>query len=86
MFVNGFLDLKFILQFTEGVQWFCCREKLCFFKGIRGGPTLREVQLFTGGGDPNANFYEIDITCDFPGSGSVPHIPPLDPHMNDING
>ena len=48
------------------------------------------VQLFQGG---EGNFYhggggvqwvisiETHITCDFPGGGGGPHIPPLDPHM-----
>ena len=85
MFVNGFLDLKFILQFTEGVQWFCYRENYAFLKELEGVQHFGRSNYLQGG-DPNANFYEIDITCDFPGSGSVPNIPPLDPHMNDING
>ena len=41
---------------------------------------------FFQGGGPNANFYRnpITITCDFPGGGSGPHIPPLDPHMDNV--
>ena len=30
------------------------QKKLCFFQGIRGGPTFSG-----GGGGPNANFYRI---------------------------
>ena len=47
-----------------------------------GGPTF--YQGGPGGG-LNANFYRnhITITCAFPG-GSVPPIPPLDPHMENV--
>ena len=42
--------------------------------------------FFQGGGAGlNVNFYRnhITITCAFPG-GSVPPIPPLDPHMDNV--
>ena len=55
------------------------------FQGIRGGPTFREVQLFTGGIQMLISI-EIDITCDFPGMRIRTPYPPQDPHMNDING
>ena len=55
------------------------------FQGIRGGPTFREVQLFTGGIQMLISI-EIDITCNFPGMRVRNLYPPLDPHMNDING
>ena len=50
-----------ILQFTEVVQWFYCRENYTFQR-IERGPTFSSgVQLFPvgggGGGDPNAIFY-----------------------------
>ena len=56
---------QFILQFTEGFQWF-------YYTFFRGGG----VQLFTGGGVQMLISIEthITITCDFPG-GSGPPIP-----------
>ena len=46
------------------------------------------VQLFQGGratfsmgGGQWVISIETHITCDFPGGGGGPHIPPLDPHM-----
>ena len=80
-----FLVLSLFYSFTEGVQWLFQR-KLLFLMVSEG------VQLFQGG---RATFsmegggggvqwvisIETHITCDFPGGGGGPHIPPPDPHM-----
>ena len=42
------------------------------------------VQLFPGGGSPNANFYKNPYTyLLFPGGVGTPY-PPLDPHMGNV--
>ena len=84
MLVYGFLDLKLFYSLQRGSNGFIA-EKTMLFQGIRGGPTFREVQLFTGGIQMLISI-EIDITCDFPGMRVHNPYPPLDPHMNDING
>ena len=60
-------------------------EKTILFQGSRG------VTTFPRGGGPTFSrgkggvqmliSIETHITCDFPG-GSGPHIPPLDPHLD----
>ena len=56
-------------------------KEIYHFLGSRGGPTFfRGVQLFRGGS--NCLFsIETHITCDFPGGGFEPPVPPLDPHL-----
>ena len=54
----------------------CFRGVQHFFRGGGGS------NFFRGGGGPNAHFYR---TCDFPGGGSGPPIPSLDPHMFERN-
>ena len=45
-----FSSPRLILQFTEVVQWFYCRENYTFQR-IERGPTFSSgVQLFPGGG------------------------------------
>ena len=63
-------------------------KKTIIFKGFRGGPTFSrgEGKFFHGGGGGRGGVQwvisiETHITCDFPGGGGGPHIPPLDPHM-----
>ena len=61
-----FFSPQLILQFTEGIQWFYCRENYTF-QGSRGGPTFSRgggVQRFPreGEGGPNANFYKNPYT------------------------
>ena len=63
---------------TEGSNGLLQR-KLYFPKHPEGGPTFSRgggVQLFPGGGGPNANFYKTHITCDFSGEGPKLLIPP----------
>ena len=55
-----------IIKFTEGVQWFYCREK-----------DPEGSNIFRGGG---GGVFKTHITCDFSG-GFRPPFPPLDPHM-----
>ena len=50
-----FFSPPLILQLTEGVQWFYCRENY-----TRWGPTFSGGgggALFRGGGRPNGNFF-----------------------------
>ena len=60
-------------------------KKTIIFKGFRGGGQLFHGgggQLFSRGGGVQWLIYiETHITCDFPGQGGGPHIPPLVPHM-----
>ena len=59
-------------------------KKTIIFKGFRGGPTFsrgRATFSMEGGGVQWVISIETHITCDFPGGGDGPHIPPLDPHM-----
>ena len=47
-------------------------KKSIILQGSRGGPTF-----FRGGGGSDCLFpIETHITCDFPGGGSVPPVPP----------
>ena len=47
------------------------------FQGGGGGPTFSR-----GGGGSNCLFpIETHKICDFPGGGSEPPVPPLDPHL-----
>ena len=68
-------------QFQRNLSCFKVPEGVQHFPG--GG-----VQLFPGGGGggggSNCLFsIETHITCDFPGGGSGPPVPPpLDPHLN----
>ena len=61
-------------------------KKTIIFKGFRGGPTFQggEGNFFHGGGGGGVQWVlpiVTHITCDFPGWGGGPHIPPLDLHM-----
>ena len=66
-FLSVLFSHQLILQFKEGFQWFYCWENYTYtlqriqrrsiiFQG-RG-----DVQLFPGGGGPNANFYRNPYT------------------------
>ena len=59
-------------------------NKIYHFSRFQRGPIFsRGVQLFPGGGGSNCLFpIETHITCDFPGAGSGPPVPPLDPHLD----
>ena len=65
-------------------------KEIYHFLRFQRGPTFsRGVQLFPGGGGggggSNCLFpIETHITCDFPGGGSRPPVPPLDPHLGTI--
>ena len=54
-----FSSPRLILQFTEVVQWFYCRENYTFQRIKRGANIFQWGPTFSrgGGGDPNANFY-----------------------------
>ena len=60
-------------------------KKTIIFNRFRGGPTFSrgEGNFFhgVGGGVQWVISIETHKTCDFPGGGGGPHIPPLDPHM-----
>ena len=81
----------FSLQFTKGVHWVYCREKLYFSKDPEGSDIFQGVQLFPGGGGGLQMLISVVtlITCDFPG-GSGPPTPPPPPsgsaHVNERSG
>ena len=52
-----FFSPQLILQFTKGVQWFYNRENYPFLRIQRGSNFFQGVQIFPGGGGPNAYFY-----------------------------
>ena len=62
-------------------------KETIIFQGFRGGPTFSRGGGGGGGGPTFSNgvqmliSIETHITCDFPGWGSDPLSPPLDPHM-----
>ena len=59
---------QFILQFTDGVQWFYYRENYTFPRIQRRSNIFQGVQLFLGGVQMLISI-ETHITCDFPGGG-----------------
>ena len=69
-----FFFFFFFSYFTE-VKWSISKKSITF-QGSRGGPIFsRGVQLFPGGS--NCLFpIETHITCDFPGGGAGPPVPP----------
>ena len=75
----GLLLRKLYLYFTKDP------EAVHYFPGAEGGGGGRGVQLFPGGGGPNANFYRNPYTYLLFSRGSVrtPY-PPLDPHMGNV--
>ena len=79
-----FFSPQLILQFYRGCPM-VISKKTIIFKGFRGGPTFSREgggNFFHGGGGVQLVIsIETLITCDFPGGGGGPHIPPLDPHM-----
>ena len=77
-----FLVLSLFYSFTEGVQWLFQR-KLLFLKVSEGSNFFKGGgQLFPWrGGVQWVISIETHKTCDFPGGGGGPHIPPMDPHM-----
>ena len=63
-------------------------KEIYHFSSSRGGPTFsnfpggRGSNFFQGGGGSDCLFpLETHLTCDFPGGGSRPPVPPLDPHL-----
>ena len=63
--------------FTE-VKWSISKKSITF-QGSRGGPTFSRgegVQIFPGGGVQLLIPYKNPYTCDFPGGGSGPPVPP----------
>ena len=89
-FLSVLFSPQFILQFTEGVQWFYCfiAEKtiLIVYQGSRWGPIFSRaggggVSNFSQGGVQMLISLETNVrSCYFPGGGGVrtPY-PPLDP-------
>ena len=87
----GMLSVLFspqlILQFTEGIQWFYCRENYTYtYQGSRGihyFPGGGGVSnFFQGGGGPNANFFINACTYLLFSRGGVRNsYAPLDPRM-----
>ena len=71
-FFSHQLNLRFFLK------------KTIIFQDSREGPTFSRggVKLYPGGGGGGGQSIRIQITCDFPGVGSVrTPFPPLDPRM-----
>ena len=58
---QGFFSPQLILQFTEGVQWFYCRENYTFLVGRGGVKMLISI--------------ETHITCDLSGGIRSPYPP-----------
>ena len=65
-------------------------EKTILFQGSRG---VQHFPVGGGGGGPASSrgggvqiliSIESNITCDFPGGGSGPPLPPMDPHINTV--
>ena len=82
---NVFLVLGLFYSSQRGSNGLVQR-KLYFPKDPDGGPTFpKGVRHFPGWVQMLISI-ETHITCDFPGEGSAPHIPPLDPHMFSGNG
>ena len=81
LFWRVFLVLNLFYSFDRGCPM-VISKKTIIFHGFRGGGATfaRGVQLFPGGGGPNANFYRNPYNLWFY-RGSGPPIPPLDPHM-----
>ena len=70
--IQGFLSVlfspQFILQITEGVQWFYCWENYTYpLPRIQRGSIIFQgvSNLFQGGGGPNANFFRNPCTCTY---------------------
>ena len=79
-----FFSRQLILQFTEVVKWYYCRENYTFPRIQRGSYIFQVggVPTFSreGGGDVQMlSSIETHITCDFPGGVRTPC--PLDQHM-----
>ena len=57
--LTTFFSYQLILHFTERVQWFHFRENYTIPRLQRGSNKFQGggVQLFPGGGGPNANLY-----------------------------
>ena len=64
---NGYFKENYIFPWFQRGSTFARGGGSNFFQG--------------GGGVKMLISIEIHITCDFPGGGSEPPIPPLDPHM-----
>ena len=60
-------------------------KETIIFQGSTGGPTFSRGgggPTFSRGGGSNCLFpIGTHIACDFPGGGSRPPFPPLDPHL-----
>ena len=67
---------SFLVLNLQKSNWFFSKKTI-IYQDSRGGPT------FSGGGGGSNCLFPIgtQITCDFPGSGFGPPVPPLDPHM-----
>ena len=83
-----FLVLNLFYSFTEGVQ--CLFQRKLLFTKVSEGTNFSGgggATFFPGGGGVRGRGFqmlisiETHITCDFPGGGSGPPIPPLDPQM-----
>ena len=63
IFLSVLFSPQLILQSTEGVQWFYCRENFTYtLPRIQRGPLFSRgvgCQTFSGGGGPNASFCRI---------------------------
>ena len=93
-----FFVVFFVVLSLLDVKWSISKNSI-IFQGSRGGPTFsRRVQLSPGGGggggggggQSNCLFpIETHITCDFPGGGSGPPVPPsgsaLDPFLHELS-
>ena len=75
----GVVDFcQFILQFTEGVQWFYYRENYAF----QMIPT-RGSNIFRMGGGVGSNFFQgVQMLISIETHITFDPIPPLDPHMS----
>ena len=67
-----YFSSQLILQFTEGVQWFYCRENFTFPRIQRGS----NIFQWGGGAGPTFSRWKMHINCDFPGGAQTPYPPP----------
>ena len=70
---------QLILQFTEGVQWFYCRENYTFPRIQRGSNIFSVCVCGGGGGVQMLISIETHITCDFFQGGVWTPTPPPPP-------
>ena len=86
-FYQFYLVLSLFYSLKRGFNVFIAeRTILILYQGSRGGPLYSggDVQLFPGGGGPNANFYRnVYVLVIFQRGVRTPY-PPLDPHMGNV--